>query len=228
MAVVALAIIAVALVSVHEVVDEGYDLRPYGTDKVWQVEFAGAVTVYVDEESKVTTDSVTGSLLVLLATASIMAFLLLRAASGPRRLRLFYGLAGAAFAYLAVDEFAGVHETIGHNLVFLTDLPGVERPDDAIFAAYLIPAVIFVIYFRDVFLKARGGTLALLAAACVSFAAAGAADIAGLTVDEALEGLTALLMVAAFLSLVAKHLTGLRFATPVVNPSGNVPTGVDG
>lgn len=209
---------ALALLSTAEVVDEGYGLRPYDSGKVYEIELAGSFTIYADEESRLASDLLTGSALIALAAAAGMAYLLLRAARGRRRLLLFYGLAAAGFAFLAVDELLAVHETVGHNLLFLSDVPGVDRPDDALYALYAVPALAFVVYFRDVLVDSTWAAR-LFGGAVAAFLCAGVADLAGLGIDELIEPLVALLIASGFLSLIATHLSGPRFAGQVAETS---------
>jgi hypothetical protein len=226
---VALAVFGVGLMamafapSLYEVVDEGRDLRPYDAGEVYEIRIADAVTVYAAEESRPELDRISGSALVALATAALMTCLLLGAARGPRRLRLFYGLSAAGLAFLALDENFGVHETIGHNLPFLADFPGVERPDDLIIALYLVPALAFVVYFRDAITSSRWA-VRLFAAALAAFALAELFDLAGLPADEAVEMVSALCIVGGFAALIATHLStvlGLPRDTATATPAGD-------
>ncbi|HEX2071139.1 MAG TPA: hypothetical protein VHF90_05775 [Thermoleophilaceae bacterium] len=192
--------------SLYEVVDEGRDLRPYEAGEVYKIRIADTVTVYAAEESRPETDRISGAALVALATAAFMAYLLLGAAGAARRLRLFYGLAAAGLAFLALDESFGLHETIGHNLIFLADVPGVERPDDLIIVLYLIPALAFLAYFRDVFMDSRWA-VRLFAAGVVTFVLAGLSDVGDLPTDEPLEMLSATCILGGFAVLIAAHLS---------------------
>ena len=194
--------------SLYDVVDEGRDLRPYKSGYVYEIRIADSATVYAAEESRPDTDVISGSALVALATAALMTCLLLTAAGAPRRLRHFYALSAAGAAFLATDELLAIHETVGHNMVFLSDLPVVERPDDLIIALYLIPAAAFLFAFRDVLTGSRRA-LGFFAAGLALFFAAGLADIAGVGADEPLEVLSAACIAGGFVSLIVGHLTGL-------------------
>ena len=105
-ALVALAGVGMLLApSLYEVVDEGDDIRPYDSGVVYEIRVADSVTIYAAEESRPNMDSISGSVLVALAVASLITSLVLRAAGKDLRLRRFYGLASLGFALLAVDEF---------------------------------------------------------------------------------------------------------------------------
>ena len=88
-----------------------------------------------------------------------------------RRTAHAYLIGGLGLWVLALDELFGVHETLGHNMEFLTVL-GVEEPDDAILMIYPVAIAIYVWKFRDVLLERRrqrtgflvAGVLVLLAA----------------------------------------------------------------
>jgi hypothetical protein len=194
--------------SLYEVVDQGRDLRPYESGEIYEIRVADSVTVYAAEESRPDTDAISGSALVALATASLMTFLLLAATGAAMRLRAFYAVAAAGFAFLALDELFAVHETVGHNLLFLSDLPGIERPDDAIFALYVIPAVAFLLYFRDILTGSRRAVW-LFAAAIGVFLLAGLSDVAGVGTDELLEVVSAGFIVGGFVTLIVAHLSSM-------------------
>jgi hypothetical protein len=53
---------------------------------------------------------------------------------GAGRTRQMLTLSAAAAIWLGLDEGLALHETIGHDLGFLADLPWVRAPDDVIFA----------------------------------------------------------------------------------------------
>lgn len=208
--------------SLYDVVDEGRDLRPYKSGYVYEIRVADTVTVYAAEESRPDPDVISGSAFVALATAALMAFLLLTAAGAPRRLRAFYALSAAGAAFLAADELVAIHETVGHNMAFLSDLPVIERPDDLIIALYLIPAAAFLFAFRDVLASSRRA-VGFFAAGLAFFGAAALSDIAGVGADEPLEVLSAACIAGGFVALIATHLTGhLRRAD---EPKGEPPPG---
>lgn len=190
---------AVALApSVYEVEAKGKGppIVPYeGTGVVYKVRVLGLFTAYADEESRPIPDKVSSVGLVAAASMSLMTLLLLRAAGANARIRRFYAFATAGLAFLAFDEVFAFHETLGHNLRFLADLPGVERPDDVVFLSYAIPLAIFAWSFRDVLLAQRRA-VQLFAVGTVFFAVAAAADLAGVSIDEPAEVVAAILLFA--------------------------------
>jgi hypothetical protein len=212
--------------SLYEVVDKGRDLRPYESGPVYEIKVADTATVYASAESQPDTDAISGSAMAALAAVALMTSLLLGAANGSARIRRFYAFASAGFAFLAFDEFFAVHETIGHNLLVLSDLPGVERPDDVIFALYLVPAVAFLYVFRDVILASRRA-IRFFVAALALFVVAGASDIAGIAADEPLEVLSAACIVGGFVTLMVGHLSsglGLEGAQDPAGSPASSPT----
>jgi hypothetical protein len=122
--------------------------------------------------------------------------------SGRRgRLIAFYGLIAAGLAYAGLDELFAIHESIGHNLRFLADLPGVNRPDDVVIAAYLIPVAAFGYFFRDVLLGNRHAALAL-AGGVAFFAVSAAGDLAGSKNAEEIAELCSGICIATGLGLL--------------------------
>lgn len=208
-ALVALAILAVLAPSFYEVEQKGHDLLPYDSGLVYKVRVADAVTIYADGESSPKPDLFTGVGLAVVATAALMSFLLLSAAGARERLRRFYLLSAIGLGFLAADELLGIHETVGHNLRFLADVPGVERPDDLIILLYAIPAVGFLILFRDVLLASSRARL-LFGLGLVLFVASALSDIAAGALEEPLKFASAGCILAGLGTLMAEHLsTGL-------------------
>lgn len=213
-----------ALPGMTDTVDSGHDLRPYESAEIYKVRVADAITIYADAETRdaIGTDLFSGIALVILATAAAMTCLLLTAVRAASKLRLFYGVAAVGLGFLAFDELLALHETIGHNLPFLADLPGVERPDDVVFAAYLIPAAVVVWYFRDVLSDSKVA-LRAFAAAVVLFALSGLLDLTGSPLDEPTELLVAVAIVVGLVALMIQHLTvGLRL--PARGRAAQVPS----
>ena len=189
-----------------DVVDRGYDLRPYPSGEVFEVRIADTVTLYFDQESdEFDGDVLSGAALVALTTIAAMTLLLLRAAAAPLRVRRFYLLTTLGLGLLAFDEMVGLHESVGHNLPFLADLPGVERPDDVVFALYFLPVIAMVVVFRDV-LGSSPLARRLFLALIPLFGLAVLFDLTGSLLDEPVEMLCALTGGAGLIALMARHL----------------------
>lgn len=203
--------------SLYEVVDKGEDVRPYDSGVVYEIRIGDSVTFYAAEESRPDMDAISGSVLVALAVAALITLLVLRAAGKPRRLRRFYALASLGFALLAFDELFAIHETIGHNLLPLADLPGIERPDDAVFSLLLVPAIVFAYVFRDILFASRRLQW-LFAGAFAAFALAAGSDIVGVAADEPLEVISGAFILGGFASLIAGHLSAC-----IVAPAAPAP-----
>jgi hypothetical protein len=185
---------------------KGPPLVPYeGSGLVYKVRVLDLFSVYADQESRPDPDKLSSIGLVAAASMSFMTLLLLGAAGGDRRLRRFYAFATAGLAYLAADEMFAFHETIGHNLRFLADLPGVERPDDVVFLSYSIPLAIFAWSFRDVLLSERKATR-LFAVGTGFFAVAVVGDLAGVSIDEPAEVVAAICLLAGLIIITAAAL----------------------
>ena len=216
---------------------QGDAVMPYESGTVKEVRLLGAVTVYVDAESQPTPGILGGLALLMLATAAFMTALVLRMVGVRRRLVAFYALICAGFGFAAFDELFAMHETLGHNLQFLADIPGVTRPDDVVVALYILPAVAFVYYFRDVVSENRRAVFAL-AAALVFFALSVAGDITGQMKFEAVMEVLSGLCITAFLPLMIhshlqRHLRpqpGAADEVTVVDqrPQQRVPAGTAG
>ncbi|MGH2822072.1 MAG: hypothetical protein ACRDLY_03440, partial [Thermoleophilaceae bacterium] len=128
-------LLAVAGVSVWDVEARGEHLLPY-PEKVLRVRILETATVYFDAERPGPSDILTGITLACGGAVVLFTWWLVRTTVARRR-AWFFLLAGLGLTYLGVDDLFGAHETFGHNLRFLADLPGVDRPDDVVLALFL-------------------------------------------------------------------------------------------
>lgn len=190
--------------SLYEVQDEGRGpgIVPYRSGLLYEVRVLDAFTLYAPEEARPEADKLSAIALVAATTMTLLALLLLAAARGDARLRRFFAFTTAGLALLTFDELFALHEMIGHNLRFLADVPGVERPDDLIFALYGPALLVFAWFFRDV-LFAHRRPAQLFAIGAVFFAIAALGDLAGSFVDEPAEIVASACLVAGLGLLTA-------------------------
>jgi hypothetical protein len=209
---VALALVVLALAafaySRAEVVEHGH-LLPWAGDDVRKARLFGRFDLYISSETgKPSADLVNSYLLVAAAAGCFAGALLL----WPPVLRPLLLVAGAGLGYLALDEQFAVHESIGHNLAFLADIPGVKRPDDVVLAAYAIPSALFIYVFWPQ-LRQSPRALALLVAGLALFAVSTLWDLAGLPAEELFELLPSLSILSAFAVLTYEFARSHRAAT---------------
>jgi hypothetical protein len=179
---------------------------PYHAGTVKKVRVLDSFTVYVDGEPKPGPSVIGGIGLIVLATAAFMTAAALRIAGRRGRLGAFYLLISAGLGYAGLDELFAIHESIGHNLQFLADVPGVTRPDDLVIASYVIPAGIFAYVFRDILLSNRRAAITL-ATGLAFFAFSSAADMTGnTTAEEYLELISGLCIGGGLAGLMYGHL----------------------
>jgi hypothetical protein len=199
----------------YDVVAEG-ELLPYPA-QVAKIRFFDAFTLYVAQERTRPLDVIDAVLLSMLAGTAFFARAQLRqAGAGASRAAVFLLVCGLGAMFLAGDESLALHETLGDNMRFLSSLPGVERPDDAIFAAYIVPAAVVAFLFRDVIRSSRAA-LPLLGAAVVLFIGAGLMDVLGIGFDELFEPLSSGFLLAGITVLA---LDALRAAGVTARPPG--------
>jgi len=204
--IVALTVGAYVVSKNYEVVREG-QLMPWPGHEA-EIRFFGAFTLFVDQERTRPLDVMDAVLLAMLAGTLLFALMLLvRARAGSPHERRFLAVALAGALWLAGDESLALHETVGDNLRFLTDLPGVHRPDDAIFASYVVPAAGFAFVFRRMLLACRPATL-LFGGAAALYLLAGLFDVAGIGADELVEPLSSACLLAGFTVLAVRILGG--------------------
>ena len=125
-----------------------------------------------------------------------LAAVLTRRRRGPRRVFGFLALLAVGMGFLALDEQLGVHETIGSNLDFLVDIPGVGSPEDVIFALYAVPVTAFLVRYRALLLASPRG-LFLAFVGILLFAAAAGLELASVPrVEQWIEPSASLALVA--------------------------------
>jgi hypothetical protein len=191
----------------YEVQDTGRGpgIVPYDSGLIYKVHVLDSLTLYAPEEARPHPDKLTSLMLAAATTMMLMTFVLLTAARGEARLRMFSGWAAAGLALLTLDETFALHELLGHNLHFLADAPGVARPDDLIFALYPLALAVFAWQFRDVLL-AQPTAVALFAAGGLFLAIAVGGDLAGSRVDEMAEPVAGLCLIAGLVLVTAAAL----------------------
>jgi hypothetical protein len=163
-------------------------------------------------------DIVGALLLAAIATSAATGLLVLRAADvDGSRLSVFLLLSALGCGYLALDELLGVHETVGFNMLFLADIPGVTYADDPLFGLYTLAALAVFVAFRDVIWASRPAAL-LLGAGVAFTVGAGVVDLWHITSDEPFELVANLLLLAGFFRLVVD-----RTAAAVASPDALKP-----
>ena len=203
-------LVPVVLVALGALLFANYEVvsktRLYDEDTLYEIRLFDAVTIKAKPDVKPSPDVLNSLLLVVAATLSLGTAILLGLVASAPRPRRFFGIVSAGAAFLAADELMGGHETIGQNLGFLADLPGIDRADDAVVVVYGLIALALIVIFRDVILSARGA-MRYFAAAVAVMALASALDVLGVTgVEEAVEILGSLLGLLGFGALAMHHL----------------------
>jgi hypothetical protein len=155
--VIVLAAGAILVGSTYRIVDEG-ELLSYTAGYVYRVELLGMFELWAEPEVKARIDVFNSLVLVSLSSMALLAAILIEVASpdASPKTRRFFLATWIGLGFLGLDELLGVHESVGHNLQFLRELPAVDRPDDAVFALYVVPAAVYIAYFRNT-IAARAG-----------------------------------------------------------------------
>jgi hypothetical protein len=173
--------------------------------KTVRIDVLGLFSFDASPEVRPTIDVFTS--IVLLTVASMACSLLLLLQRANRRpsahVRRFYALLAVGAAYLGLDELVGIHEIIGQNVGGAFDVFGAHAADDVVYASYAIPAVAFVVAFRDVVSASRlaAPTLGL---AGILFAASALLDgtDASTVLEDVCEIAAAVLVLAASAKIV--------------------------
>jgi hypothetical protein len=198
------AFLVTASSSLYEVEEKGRHLLPYQTGEVYRVKVADSVTLYADGESRPSASTIQGTLLAALSTAAFMTFFFLRRARARPQVLQFYLVAGVGLAFVAFDELFALHETVGHNVRVLADLPGVERPDDVLVLLYAIPLAYCAYRFRRVITESRRA-MGLFAAGIGLFLLSVLADFISASLEEAFELLSMVSILLGLVTLFRQH-----------------------
>ncbi len=208
--VVLLALLAGAAVRSFEVLAEG-QLLSYTEGKIYQVEVLG-VPLYLEPEVRPSSDVVISGMLTAVAGMATLAWLVYQmTGSGSRAERRFHALVAGGAIYLAADELMGIHESIGHNLQWLTRIPGIDRPDDAVIIAYAVLAAAFLLWHVRLLRWSKPALWMWIAAAGV-FGVAAVLDAIGAQGEEVLEVVAAILIAVGFGVFAADGLRGAIIA----------------
>src|SRR5918992_1483212 len=139
-----------------EVLDKGSLLE--NADPVARVEVFERWTLYFDLEYE--RDRVSGDVVMSLLLAAVAAVSFLASAAGTRlgstsRVEWFFALLSLGSAVLAIDELFALHESVGYNLDFLADVPGISHADDVLVLIGAAFALWFLWTFRGVIAGSR-------------------------------------------------------------------------
>ncbi len=176
------------------------------------IRIADRLTIPVEGEfQRMSTDLVTTAVLLAIAATNLTVHLVLRRAAlwPPPRLSRFLLVSAAGASALALDELLGLHETLGHNLPFLAALPGIDHPDDAVFAIFPAAGLLFIAAFRQVLLSSAGA-LRIFGAALALGVLASAVDLANPNgYEEPIELLSVVCLLAGFVTLAVEQAVGV-------------------
>lgn len=190
-----------------------------------RIDVLGWFTLDADPEVKPTLDVLDGLILTLVSGMALLGYLLLRRLPDTSgHVRRFFAFLSAGSLFLALDELIGAHEVIGYNLRSVLGHIGTHEPDDVIIIAYAIPVAIFLISFRDIILSSRRARVLFLGAVLL-YALAAMFDALTIStpVEDTIEALTALTVLAGTATLLVEHLLSTVRATLVadVSPLGD-------
>lgn len=200
----AIGVLVLGLYATGDVVEEG-EILPYTTANAERISTVLGFELTVQNEPPNRVDSLTAALLA--AVGMIGVLLLLARPQAEARDQWFYGLLALGAAFLAIDEVLGLHETIGANMRFLGDLPGVNSPEDVVFGLYLLPALAFLIVFKQKLTVTKLSRNAI-ALGLLLYIAAAILDVLDALLDEQLVETASIAALAVGFTAIA--LTDLR------------------
>jgi hypothetical protein len=196
-------------------------------DQLYQVRLFDSFNISVKPDYKPTPDAISGYFLVTISSMALLAFVFLQLVVRRirSRVRWFFVVTWIGALYLAADELFGIHESIGYNMTFLADLPGVERADDVVFAAYVVPVVAYLVAFRKLLFSSTH-VRALYGAALALFLIGSLGDVLSLgPVEDLIEILASICIVVAFMIVTIEQMaaTQIGAAAEVASEPGPAP-----
>jgi hypothetical protein len=190
----------------YEVLEKGRLLAHSG-GLVYKVRFFGSFDLFIEPDHQLDKDVLNAFMLVGVAFISLTFGVLYGWLKGRQRgdffrfsILMFLGM-----SWLAADELLGIHETLGHNLMFLAELPFVDRPDDVIILLYSVPAFLFLARFRKTILASRPA-LILMGLALVFYLVGALGDLFKLPVERISELLSSACIIASVMLLGLSHM----------------------
>lgn len=194
-------IVAVTLPFNYEVIAKG-QLLDYTQGRIYELRLYDRFNVYIEPEIKPNKDFLNGAMLGAVSFIAMTFSICLHAfgVRGYAVARQFFAVLSVGFLYLAADELLGIHESMGHNLQYLSAVPGIERPDDLIIVMYGLVALLFLIVYRKFLWRYRRAGR-WFAATLVLFGFAAAADAFSSRYEEYLELLGSVCLVIGTMDL---------------------------
>jgi hypothetical protein len=194
-----------AILENYEVIEKG-QLLSHSGGLVYRIRFFGAFDLLVEPDHQLDKDTLNAFILVGVAFISLTFGVLLAWLRRNRysdvvrfNIVMFLGM-----SWLAADEMLGIHETVGHNLMFLSDLPYIDRPDDVIILLYAIPAALVLTRFRKTIFASRPA-LVLMGVALAFYMVAAVSDVFKLPVERISELACSACVIAAVMLLGLSH-----------------------
>jgi len=200
--------LGIKCLSTAEVVEKG-ELLPYVQGySIYKVRVLDRYEFFVEPDYRPSGDLFNAYVLVGIAFISLTFAVVMKALSiAPtgKTIRFFWCMFFGA-SFVAADEILGIHETLGHNMQFLTTIvPIAHRPDDAIILFYCIPALAFVCYFFKTLVVSRSAVLFFIVA-LVMFAIAAVSDGLTLPIEEFCEVISSICLISGVMSLGLHHI----------------------
>ncbi len=194
-----------AVLENYEVIEKG-QLLSHSGGLVYRIRFFDRFEFLVEPDHQLDKDLLNAFILVGVAFISltfgvVLSWLRKHQYSEVVRFNvvMFLGM-----SWLAADELLGIHETLGHNLMFLASLPYIDRPDDVIILLYAIPAAVVLARFRKTIFASRRA-LALMVVAMAFYTVAAFSDVFKLPVERLAELACSACIIAAVMFLGLSH-----------------------
>jgi len=184
------------------------------------------INIVLDE--MLTADFITCFFFAMAGTVSVSMYTLHRlgiakgSEEGKDATRTMWLIFSAAFYYLALDEFFGIHEFIGHNFPLIDRISFTQHPDDAVILSYFFVAMVVLIRYRKYLMSFKPG-LTLLVIGIFFHGVSALADpfLNSTFLEEGCEAIGMIFYFGAMSQYALNEILAIRRAREAHSPAGS-------
>jgi hypothetical protein len=218
---IGLAALAIALLTPVTTVSDNAVVD--GNAGYFKYDLGGRLTISADQQIRrpvIDPDAFVAIPLVFLAALALATKLLLSAVPGVagNSFGRFLTVCSVGSAAFAADELCGIHETVGANAVWLSDIPGMDAPDNIFIVLYAVAVAVLAWRYWDVIKQSRVGLAICLAGATLA-AVAVAMEVMSYHLEETIEIPAAIVLVLGLsVTIVSQARARLERFSPSASP----------
>jgi hypothetical protein len=180
-------------------------LVPYTEHEVLRVRAFDSYTFLAAPQSASDHDVINGLLLALLAGVALLGAMLAWTSGASARLVRFFSLAALGAAVLGFAEIAEIDETVGYNVQWIDNLPGVTAENLDLLVLGPV-ALVFLWLYRDVILSSRDAVWFWAVGAVLFFLTLGMDLLLDTPLEDAIEVVASTFLLVGYTVLAVDRL----------------------